>query len=63
MSTTTLDALLAHAAKHHEDRRDDDRRVSEEPIDGYVLNPWSGLYQETDTTYQNRLHSTQAISV
>ncbi|WP_233840568.1 hypothetical protein [Dyella sp. 2HG41-7] len=50
MDPMTLDALVARA-----EQTPDTKRVSFEPIDGYVLNPWSGLYQETDTTYMNRL--------
>lgn len=50
MDPTTLDALVARA-----EHTQDTKRVSFEPIEGYVLNPWSGLYQETDATYVNRL--------
>lgn len=31
------------------------RRISSEPAEGYVLEPWSGLYLETDFAYKNRL--------
>lgn len=48
MDPMTLDAPLASA--EHESRR-----VSHEPLDGYVLDPWSGLYRETDATYRDRL--------
>lgn len=57
MDSTTLDALFANAAQGH-----DDRRVSHEPRDGYVLNPWSGLYQETEATYRSRLDTTAALN-
>ncbi|WP_157956450.1 hypothetical protein [Dyella sp. C11] len=56
MDPTTLDALIAGAEHPHA------RRVSPEPTDGYVLDPWSGLYRETDATYQSRLQSSPAIS-
>ncbi|HUA79912.1 MAG TPA: hypothetical protein VL997_06030 [Dyella sp.] len=50
MDPMTLNALVARA-----EQTQDAKRVSFEPLDGYVLNPWSGLYQETDATYVNRL--------
>lgn len=50
MDPTTLDARFDMT-----ERRRDVRRVSQEPLDGYVLDPWSGLYQETEATYRNRL--------
>jgi hypothetical protein len=50
MDPTTLDALVARAEPNL-----DTKRVSFEPLEGYVLNPWSGLYQETEATYLNRL--------
>lgn len=56
MDTTTPYAVFAHADEHH-----DAPRVSHEPTDGYVLNPWSGLYQETETTYRTRLGANQAM--
>lgn len=31
------------------------RRVSAEPKEGYVLEPWSGLYVETEAAYKSRL--------
>lgn len=31
------------------------RRVSAEPAEGYVLDPWSGLYLETEMAYKSRL--------
>jgi len=55
MDPMTLDSPFASAET-------DTKRVSHEPVDGYVLDPWSGLYQETETTYQNRLKSTQDAS-
>jgi len=38
------------------------RRISPEPIEGYVLEPWSGLYQETDVAYQARIHDSRTVS-
>lgn len=51
MEPTTLDAPIASAEHPHA------RRVSHEPIDGYVLDPWSGLYTETDALYRSRTQS------
>lgn len=31
------------------------RRVSTEPAEGYVLDPWSGLYLETEVAYKSRV--------
>ncbi|WP_430390097.1 hypothetical protein [Dyella sp. 20L07] len=56
MDPTTLDAPTAAAEQHFSAPR-----VSPEPAEGYVLNPWSGLYQETMATYQNRLQGSAAI--
>jgi hypothetical protein len=50
MDPTTLDALVASAEQY-----ENAKRVSFEPLDGYVLNPWSGLYQESDATYVHRV--------
>ncbi|WP_243042504.1 hypothetical protein [Dyella sedimenti] len=55
MDPMTLDSPFASAETLHTDAK----RVSHEPVDGYVLDPWSGLYQETETTYQNRLKTAQ----
>jgi hypothetical protein len=52
MHPTTLDAPF-----DVEEQRRDVRRVSQEPLDGYVLDPWSGLYQETEAMYRDRLHA------
>ena len=52
MDPTTLDALFDIA-----EQRRDVRRVSQEPLNGYVLDPWSGLYQETEATYRVRLRA------
>ena len=52
MDPTTLDAPFEMA-----EQRRDVRRVSQEPLHGYVLDPWSGLYQETEATYRVRLHA------
>ena len=52
MDPMTLDAPFEIA-----EQRQDVRRVSQEPLDGYVLDPWSGLYQETEGTYRDRLNT------
>lgn len=57
MNSTRLDSLLDSVQP-----RDDVRRVSAEPHDGYVLNPWSGLYQETEAAYRDRLRMAEALS-
>lgn len=31
------------------------RRATTEPTEGYVLDPWSGLYVETQIAYRSRL--------
>lgn len=54
MKPTSLDALLDHA-----EPRFDLRRVSPDPLEGYVLDPWSGLYQETELAYRDRLRSSE----
>ena len=56
MDPTTLDTPFAGAEQHPSSPR-----VSPEPAEGYVLNPWSGLYQETMATYHSRLQATQVI--
>lgn len=53
MDPMTLDAPIAgdeHA-----------RLVSPEPVEGYVLDPWSGLYTETEAAYRSRLQSSPAL--
>lgn len=57
MNSTSLDSLLDTV-----EPREDIRRVSAEPRDGYVLNPWSGLYQETEAAYRDRLRIAEALS-
>ena len=57
MYPNTPDAPFASAEQHP-----DGRLVSPEPIEGYVLDPWSGLYQETEATRQNRLQTPQAAA-
>ncbi|MBE1160755.1 hypothetical protein [Dyella acidiphila] len=44
----------------HAEPRFDLRRVSPDPVEGYVLNPWSGLYQESELAYQDRLRAGEA---
>ncbi|WP_147281651.1 hypothetical protein [Dyella solisilvae] len=58
MDPATLTAPIANT-----EYSPDARRVSPDPQDGYVLNPWSGLYQETEATYQHRLKAMPALSV
>jgi DMSO/TMAO reductase YedYZ molybdopterin-dependent catalytic subunit len=57
MKSVSFDSLLDNV-----EPRGDVRRVSAEPIDGYVLDPWSGLYQETESTYRDRLRMAEALS-
>jgi DMSO/TMAO reductase YedYZ molybdopterin-dependent catalytic subunit len=57
MKSTSLDSLLDHV-----EPRDDVRRVSADPVEGYVLDPWSGLYKETEATYRDRLRIAEALS-
>ena len=56
MDPTTLDAPIASAEHPHA------RRVSPDPAEGYVLDPWSGLYRETDTAYQSRLQALAGLT-
>jgi hypothetical protein len=57
MKSTSLDAMFDHV-----EPRFDVRRMSPDPMEGYVLDPWSGLYQESEVTYRDRLrfHETSA---
>ncbi|WP_158621192.1 hypothetical protein [Dyella dinghuensis] len=55
MDPMTLDAPFDSA-----EQRRDLRRVSQEPLNGYVLDPWSGLYQETEAMYRERLDAEEA---
>jgi hypothetical protein len=57
MQATRLDSLLDNVEPRH-----DLRRVSAEHVEGYVLDPWSGLYQETETAYRDRLRIAEALS-
>jgi hypothetical protein len=41
MKSTSLDAMFDRV-----EPRFDVRRMSPDPLEGYVLDPWSGLYQE-----------------
>jgi hypothetical protein len=50
MKSTSLDAMFDRV-----EPRFDVRRMSPDPLEGYVLDPWSGLYQETETAYRDRL--------
>jgi hypothetical protein len=56
MNATNLDAPLETV-----EPTGDVRRTSSEPRDGYVLNPWSGMYQETEAAYRDRLQVTDAL--
>lgn len=58
MYSKTLDAPTTHFEQHP-----DAKRVSPEPRDGYVLDPWSGLYQETEATYRHRLQASEPLSL
>ncbi len=57
MDPMTLDAPFEIA-----ERRQNMRRVSQEHLDGYVLDPWSGLYQETETAYRDRLDAEEVVA-
>lgn len=50
MNPMILDLTPANA-----DQDPEIRRVSAEHVEGYVLEPWSGLYVETEQAYRNRL--------
>ncbi|GLQ95157.1 hypothetical protein GCM10007901_41120 [Dyella acidisoli] len=50
MNPMILDLTPANA-----DQDPEIRRVSAEPVEGYVLEPWSGLYVETEPAYRSRL--------
>lgn len=54
MDPMTLDAPIASTEY-------DARRVSPEPAEGYVLDPWSGLYTETEAAYRSRVQSSPAL--
>lgn|GEM_PF-849869 len=55
MKSTSLDAMFDHV-----EPRFDVRRMSSEPLEGYVLDPWSGMYQETESAYRDRLRTREA---
>ncbi|MDG2539093.1 hypothetical protein P5Y53_15555 [Dyella jiangningensis] len=57
MDPTTLDTPFAS-----EEQIAQTLRTSAEPVEGYVLDPWSGLYRETEATYRHRLQSSEATS-
>jgi hypothetical protein len=57
MKSTSLDSLLDSV-----EPRQNVRRTSPDPLDGFVLDPWSGLYQETESTYRDRLGIPEALS-
>lgn len=52
MDPATLDTPFAS-----EEQFPSTLRTSAEPADGYVLDPWSGLYRETEAAYRSRLQS------
>jgi hypothetical protein len=56
MDPMTLDAPIA-SAEHPQARR-----VSPDPTEGYVLDPWSGLYRETEAAYHSRLQASPALN-
>lgn len=57
MDPTTVDTPFAS-----EEQFAQTLRTSPEPVEGYVLDPWSGLYRETEAAYRHRLQSSQATS-
>jgi hypothetical protein len=57
MYPTTVDMPIASEENHP-----NVRRVSAEPTEGYVLDPWSGLYRESESTYQSRLQAAPPLS-
>ncbi|WP_158628802.1 hypothetical protein [Dyella choica] len=50
MPPTMFDLPLRRVDHDHEARR-----ASTEPVEGYVLDPWSGLYLETEVAYKHRV--------
>ena len=50
-----MDPIMLDLPSTNDDQDPDIRRVSAEPVDGYVLEPWSGLYVETEAAYKRRL--------
>lgn len=50
-----MDAMILDLPPMNADQDPELRRVSAEPVEGYVLEPWSGLYVETEAAYKSRL--------
>lgn len=52
-----MDPTMLDLPPTNVDQNAEARRVSTEPAEGYVLEPWSGLYLETEAAYKSRLAS------
>jgi hypothetical protein len=50
-----MDPMILDLPPTDADQDPEIRRVSPEPAEGYVLEPWSGLYVETEAAYRSRL--------
>lgn len=50
-----MDPMMLDLPLTNDDQDPEIRRVSTEPAEGYVLEPWSGLYVETEMAYRGRL--------
>jgi hypothetical protein len=50
-----MDPTMYNLPPIHVDEDPEARRISTEPEEGYVLDPWSGLYLETELAYKSRL--------
>jgi hypothetical protein len=50
-----MDPTMFDLPPTHVDQDTEARRVSTEPAEGYVLEPWSGLYLETEMAFKSRL--------
>jgi hypothetical protein len=50
-----MDPMMLDLPLTNDDQDPEIRRVSTEPAEGYVLEPWSGLYVETEMMYRSRL--------
>lgn len=50
-----MDPMILDLPATNADQDPELRRVSAEPVEGYVLEPWSGLYVEAEAAYKSRL--------
>ncbi|MFC3651072.1 hypothetical protein ACFONN_05920 [Dyella humi] len=50
-----MDPMILDLPPTNADQDPELRRVSAEPVEGYVLEPWSGLYVEAEAAYKSRL--------